>query len=82
MECKEEHFACQAIISDPIEEKIYGAYMYRYQKNSWKDVSNEEETSEPEMEPLGISIGVFTNISGSHLKIALYTIGINQEYLY
>jgi len=41
-------------IGDPKEEKICGAYMYRYKKNDWKDITSEEETSESDLDDIGI----------------------------
>jgi len=39
-------------ISDPKEEKIYGEYAYSYKKNSWKEITGEEETSETDLDEL------------------------------
>jgi predicted DNA-binding protein len=40
-------------ISAPKEEKIYGAYMYSYKKNTWKDITGEEETTETDLDFIG-----------------------------
>jgi hypothetical protein len=40
-------------ISDPKEEKLYGKYVYSYKKNSWKDITGEEEASESDLDDIG-----------------------------
>jgi hypothetical protein len=40
-------------ISAPKEEKIYGAYMYSYKKNTWKDITGEDETPETDLDDIG-----------------------------
>jgi hypothetical protein len=40
-------------ISDRKEEKIHGVYMYSYRKTSWKDLADEEEASDTELDDIG-----------------------------
>jgi predicted DNA-binding protein len=40
-------------ISAPKEEKIYGAYMYSYKKNTWKEITGEDETTETDLDYIG-----------------------------
>lgn len=40
-------------IREPLETKIYGKYMYSYTRNTWKEITNEELSSESDLDDNG-----------------------------
>jgi len=72
-----EELKANRFIKDYAEEKLDYKYVYRYIRNSWKEITGEEIPSETDLNipgtdlaDIGNSLGVSTNISESHLKIA------------
>ena len=80
-ELKSNHF-----IKDYSEDKLDRKYVYRYTRNSWKEITGEENTSETDLEisgtdlvAIGDSYGVLSNISGTHPKNGLEPVEICND---
>ena len=45
-----KELALNHLISNPREEKVQGQYMYYYTRNTWKEITGEEESSETDLD--------------------------------